>query len=155
MSGHTDNEIVIDAPMDLVWDRTNDIESWPTLFSEYGEAKILRRQERTIVFRLALHPDENGTVWSWVSARTPDPDTRTVRSHRTELGPFKYMWIYWEYLQTDDGVRMRWVQDFEMKPGAPVDDQTMQDNLNRNTAVQMRLIRDKVEAAARATTSAG
>ncbi|MBP2327290.1 aromatase [Kibdelosporangium banguiense] len=149
MAGHTDNEIIIDAPMDLVWDMTNDIESWTDLFSEYAEAKILRRQDDTIVFRLALHPDENGTVWSWVSARTPDPATRTVRSQRVETGPFKYMWIYWEYLPADGHVRMRWVQDFEMKPQAPVDDKVMQDNLNRNTAVQMRLIKDKVEAAAR------
>lgn len=149
MAGHTDNEIVIDASMDLVWDMTNDIASWTDLFSEYAEAKILRTQDGTIVFRLALHPDENGTVWSWVSARTPDPATRTVRSQRVETGPFKYMWIYWEYLPAKDGVRMRWVQDFEMKPQAPVDDEVMQDNLNRNTAVQMRLIRDKVEAAAR------
>jgi aromatase len=149
MAGHTDNEIVIDAPMGLVWDMTNDIESWTELFSEYAEATILRREGETIVFRLALHPDENGTVWSWVSARTPDPATRTVRSQRVETGPFKYMWIYWEYLPVGEGVRMRWVQDFEMKPQAPVDDKVMQDNLNRNTAVQMRLIKDKVEAAAR------
>lgn len=154
MAEHTDNEIVIDAPMELVWDMTNDIESWPSLFSEYGEAKILRRQGDTIVFRLALHPDENGKVWSWVSARTPDVETRTVRSQRIEPGPFKYMWIYWEYVQTDDGVRMRWVQDFEMKPQAPVDDRTMRENLNRNTVVQMRLIRDKVEATARIAASA-
>jgi aromatase len=153
MAGHTDNEIVIDAPMELVWDMTNDIESWPTLFSEYGEATILRQEDDTIVFRLALHPDDDGTVWSWVSARRPDAATRTVRSQRIEPGPFKYMWIFWEYLRTDRGVRMRWIQDFEMKPQAPVDDQTMQENLNRNTAVQMRLIKDKVEAAARAAVS--
>jgi aromatase len=148
MSGHTDNEILIDAPMDLVWKMTNDIESWTELFSEYSEAKIIEERDGTILFRLALHPDENGTVWGWVSARTPDEATRTVRSQRVETGPFKYMWIYWEYIQTDQGVRMRWVQDFEMKPGMALDDQAMQDRLNRNTAVQMGLIRGKVEAAA-------
>jgi len=150
MAGHTDNEIVIDAPMALVWDMTNDIPAWTTLFSEYSEATVLSEQDGTIRFRLALHPDENGKVWSWVSARTPDPATRTVRSHRVETGPFKYMWIYWEYLETEGGVRMRWVQDFEMKAAAPVDDAAMQERLNRNTPIQMRLIKDKVEAAARA-----
>lgn len=149
MTGHTDNEIVINAPMRLVWDMTNDIESWPRLFSEYSEATILSRDGDTITFRLALHPDENGKVWSWVSARTPDPETHTVRSQRVETGPFKYMWIYWEYLPAGEGVRMRWVQDFEMRPQAPVDDATMQERLNRNTAIQMRLIKEKVESAAR------
>jgi aromatase len=150
MAGHTDNEIVIDAPMRLVWDMTNDIPAWTSLFSEYSEATVLAEQDGTIRFRLALHPDDNGKVWSWVSARTPDPATRTVRSQRVETGPFKYMWIYWEYLETDGGVRMRWVQDFEMKAAAPVDDAAMQERLNRNTPIQMRLIKDKVEAAARA-----
>lgn len=148
MAGHTDNEITIAAPMDLVWDMTNDIESWPSLFSEYSSTEILGHDGNTIRFRLALHPDDNGVVWSWTSARTPDPETRTVRSYRVETGPFKYMWIYWEYLEEEQGIRMRWVQDFEMRPEAPVDDATMQQRLNRNTPVQMRLIKDKIEQAA-------
>ncbi len=155
MAGHTENEIVIDAPMDLVWEMTNDIESWTRLFSEYSEATILERRDETVVFRLALHPDENGKVWSWVSARTPDAATRTVRSQRVETGPFKYMWIFWEYSQTERGVRMRWVQDFEMKPQAPIGDEAMRERLDRNTPVQMLLIKDKVEAAARDSAAVG
>jgi aromatase len=154
MAAHTENEVLIDAPLELVWEMTNDIESWTTLFSEYSAATILDRQGETIVFRLALHPDETGKVWSWVSARTPDPATHTVRSQRVETGPFKYMWIFWEYLPTDDGVRMRWVQDFEMKPGLPVDDAGMRERLMRNTPVQMNLIKDKVERSARERTAA-
>jgi aromatase len=150
MAGHTDNEIVIDAPLGLVWSMTNDIPTWTTLFSEYSEATVLSEKDGTIRFRLALHPDENGKVWGWVSARTPDEATHTVRSQRVETGPFKYMWIYWEYFETPEGTRMRWVQDFEMKPQAPVGDQAMQDRLNTNTPIQMQLIKGKVEAAARA-----
>lgn len=155
MTGHTDNEIVIDAPMDLVWELTNDVESWPTLFSEYGEAKIIERRGDAVRFELALHPDQNGTVWRWVSERTPDPQARTVRSYRVETGVFKYMSLFWEYLQTDEGVRMRWVQDFEMKPGMPLDDEGMTNRLNTNTRTQLQLIKQKVEAAARQAVSAG
>ena len=150
MTGHTDNEIVIAAPLRLVWDRTNDIEDWPNLFSEYSAAEILERDGATIRFRLALHPDDNGTVWSWVSARTPDEATYTVRSQRVETGPFKYMWLFWEYEEVAGGTRMRWVQDFEMKPGAPIDDAAMQERLNRNTRIQQDLIRGKLEESARA-----
>ncbi|MFG2087278.1 MULTISPECIES: SDR family oxidoreductase [unclassified Spirillospora] len=148
MAGHTDNEIVINAPMDLVWDMTNDIESWPGLFSEYAAAEIVERDGDTIRFRLSLHPDENGTVWSWVSERTPDPQTRTVRSHRVETGVFEYMNLFWEYEHVDGGVRMRWQQDFTMKASAPLDDEGMTARLNRNTAVQMRRIKRIVEEAA-------
>lgn len=150
MSGHTDNEIVIAAPLQLVWDRTNDIEDWPNLFSEYSAAEILERDGGTIRFRLALRPDDNGKVWSWVSARTPDEATHTVRSQRVETGPFKYMWLFWEYEEVEGGTRMRWVQDFEMKAGAPVDDATMQERLNRNTRIQQDIIRGKLEESARA-----
>ncbi|WP_372660699.1 SRPBCC family protein [Amycolatopsis kentuckyensis] len=148
MAGHTDNEIVIDAPFDRVWRMTNDVAGWPQLFSEYAEAVILEQRGDTVRFRLSLHPDENGKTWSWVSERTPDPATRTVRAHRVDTGVFKYMSLFWEYEDLGGRVRMRWVQDFEMKPGAPLDDAGMTDRLNTNSAGQLKLIKDKVEAAA-------
>ncbi|MCZ4125838.1 SRPBCC family protein [Streptomyces sp. H39-S7] len=147
MAGHTDNEIVINAPIGTVWDITNDVPNWPDLFSEYAKAEILEQSGETVKFRLTMHPDDDGQVWSWVSERTPDPDTHTVRAHRVETGPFEFMDIFWEYTETPEGVRMRWVQDFHMKPQAPVDDAGMTAHLNRNTAIQMALIKDKVEAA--------
>lgn len=147
MAGHTDNHIVIDRPMDLVWDATNDVESWPRLFSEYAAAEILRRQGPTVRFRLTMHPDTDGNVWSWVSERTPDPATRTVRAHRVEPGWFKYMNLFWEYEEVPGGVRMRWVQDFEMKPASPLDDARMTDRLNSNTVIQMQRIKQLLERA--------
>lgn len=154
MAGHTDNAIVIDADMDTVWEMTNDLENWPGLFSEYAAVEVLERDGESVVFRLTMHPDEDGNVWSWVSRRTPDPKARTVSAHRVETGPFEYMKIFWEYSEeAGGGVRMRWVQDFHMKPQAPVDDAGMTQHLNRNTAVQMKLIKSKVEAAARNVTA--
>ncbi|MFD0773262.1 SRPBCC family protein [Streptomonospora algeriensis] len=148
MSGHTENTIVIDAPMDLVWKMTNDVPNWPQLFTEYAAAEVLEERGEAIRFRLTLHPDENGNVWSWVSERTPDAATRTVRAHRVEPGPFKYMSIFWEYSEVEGGVLMRWVQDFEMKPQAPVDDDGMTERINRNSPGQMRAIKERIEAAA-------
>jgi len=148
MPGHTENEIVIDAPIDLVWKMTNDVPSWPELFSEYAEAEVLAQEGETIRFRLTMHPDEEGRVWSWVSERTPDPATRTVSAHRVETGPFEYMRIHWDYAEVPGGVRMRWVQDFAMKPTAPVDDAGMTARINRNSVVQLGRIKSLVEAAA-------
>lgn len=45
MAGHTQNEITISAPVDLVWDMTNDVANWPRLFSEYATAEILSEEE--------------------------------------------------------------------------------------------------------------
>lgn len=147
MAAHTDNSVVIAAPLDLVWSRTNDIESWPELFSEYAAAEVLERDGATVRFRLTMHPDENGVMWSWVSQRTADAVALTTTSHRVETGPFKYMFLFWEYTQVDGGVRLRWVQDFEMKPGAPVDDETMRARINRNSGIQQDRIRQLLESA--------
>jgi aromatase len=148
MPGHTENAITVNAPLQLVWDMTNDVASWPELFGEYAEVEVLDRRGNTVRFRLTMKPDENGKVWSWVSERTADPVTRTVDAHRVETGPFEYMRIHWDYEETPEGVRMRWVQDFAMKPQAPVDDAGMTDRINRNTPVEMDRIRKIVEAAA-------
>lgn len=148
MSGHTDNSVVINAPMDLVWSMTNDVPSWPSLFTEYASAEIIERDGATIRFRLTMHPDEQGRVWSWVSERTPDPVTRTVVARRVETGPFERMNIRWEYQEVPGGVEMRWIQDFAMKPTAPVDDAGMTQRINRNSVREMGRIKSLVEAAA-------
>ncbi|GAB2968835.1 SRPBCC family protein [Saccharothrix stipae] len=145
MAGHTDNEIVINAPMDLVWERTNDVESWPDLFSEYSSAQVLERNGNRILFQLTMHPDADGNVWTWVSERVADLATRTVTARRVTTGPFERMDIRWTYEQVDGGVRMRWTQDFAMKPDAPFDDTAMTRHINDNSRVQMALIKQKVE----------
>ncbi|WP_329132242.1 SRPBCC family protein [Streptomyces sp. NBC_01476] len=154
MTGRTDNRIVIAAPRELTWQLTNDLERWPQLFSEYAAVEILQRDGDTVTFRLTMHPDENGTVWSWVSERDMDHDTFTVEARRVETGPFEYMNIRWEYEEVPGGTSMRWLQDFAMKPSAPVDDEGMTAHINRNSVIQMERIRDQVEAHA-ATAAAG
>lgn len=150
MAGHTQNEITIAAPPDLVWDITNDVEHWPQLFSEYASVEILSREGNKTTFRLTMHPDANGDVWSWVSERETDRNALSVTARRVETGPFAYMNIQWQYEKVPEGTRMVWTQDFEMKPDAPVDDAWMTDNINRNSKVQMALIRDHIEQTAAA-----
>ncbi|MFD6534639.1 SRPBCC family protein [Streptomyces sp. NPDC060184] len=145
MPGHTENEIIIAAPLDLVWETTNDLENWPQLFSEYAAVEVLKREGQKTTFRLTMHPDDNGKVWSWVSERTTDRPGRNVQARRVEPGPFQHMDIRWEYTEVQGGTRMLWRQDFAMRPDAPVDDAWMTDNINRNSRVQMELIRDKIE----------
>lgn len=144
MPGHTENEIVIPAPLELVWDMTNDLENWPRLFGEYAAVEVLSRDGDITAFRLTMHPDENGKVWSWVSERQPDRDKLVVRARRVEPGPFQFMDIRWEYHEVPGGTRMRWIQDFAMRPDAPLDDAAMTDRINRNSRIQMELIRDRI-----------
>ena len=153
--GHTDNEIVIAAPVDLTWQMTNDLARWPQLFSEYASVEIMDRRGDTVTFRLTMHPDENGTVWSWVSERTMDRASLSVTARRVETGPFDHMDIRWEYSEVPGGTRMRWIQDFAMKPDAPVDDAGMTKRINTNSVIQMERIREQVEKRAAETGRAG
>ena len=150
MAAHTDNEIVIDAPRDFVWERMMDIESWPNLFSEYAKAEVLEQEGDTVRFRLTTHPDPeyDGQVWSWVSERKADPATYTSKSKRIETGPFEFMEIAWSFEEEGDGTKMRWVQDFSMKPEAPADDPTAEEYMNKNTKEQMSVIKERLEQAA-------
>jgi aromatase len=148
MAAHTDNEVVIAAPLDVVWERMNDVESWPELFSEYAKAEILEREGNTVKFRLTTHPDPeyDGQVWTWVSERTVDPDAHTVKAHRIETGPFDHMDIQWYFEAADGGTKMRWVQDFSMKPEAPANDEQAQEYINKNTHEQMSVIKERLES---------
>ena len=147
MAAHTDNEIVIDAPRDFVWERMMDIESWPDLFSEYAKAEVLEQDGDTVQFRLTTHPDPeyDGKVWSWVSERKADPSSYTSKSKRIETGPFEYMNIEWYFEEEDGGTKMRWVQDFSMKPEAPADDAGAEEYMNKNTKEQMGVIKERLE----------
>lgn len=150
MAALTDNAIVIEAPLELVWDTMNDVERWPELFTEYASAEVLERDGETVRFRLTTHPDpeHGGQSWSWVSERTPDPSTYTSYARRIETGWFEFMEIDWSFVEDERGTEMRWRQHFTMKPDAPLDDAAMRDNINNNTRVQMQVIKERLEAAA-------
>ena len=152
MAAHTDNSVIVDAPLEFVWERMMDIEDWPNLFSEYANAEIIERNGDTVQFRLTTHPDPEyeGKVWSWVSERVADPETHTSKSRRIETGPFEYMSIEWYFEDADGGTLMRWVQDFSMKPSAPANDEQAQEYMNKNTKEQMGVIKGRLEAQAQA-----
>src|SRR5437879_788126 len=146
-----DNSILINAPLEMVWDITNDVESWPDLFTEYAKAEVLERKENTVVFRLSMHPDADGKIWSWVSERTMDPAAHAVKARRIETGPFEFMNIEWYYEPVGRSTRMRWVQEFAMKPNAPANDAQMEVHINTNSQKQMAIIKEQIEKRARGT----
>ncbi|GII95071.1 putative polyketide cyclase [Sinosporangium siamense] len=138
--------MVIEAPLEAVWGITNDIESWPRLFTEYAAAEVLKREGSVVRFRLTTHPDEEGRVWSWVSERTLDPAAGVVTARRIETGPFlEYMNLRWEYEEVPDGTRLRWIQEFQVRPDAPVDDHGAEDHLNEQTQKEMIHIKAVIE----------
>ena len=71
-----------------------------------------RKKGYEITFRLT---DEDGK--SWVSKRWLYKDLKFAYAQRHEpLFPFLYMKIVWYYYEQADGIKMTWIQDFEMDP---------------------------------------
>jgi aromatase len=146
MSGHTENEIVIDAPVDVVWEEANNLSQWPELFAgEYERVDVLDSPPDRVIFRITTKPQENGQSYSWVSERVPDPERRQVVARRLETGPFLYMHIVHAFSDDGAGTKVRWVQDFEMRPGAPFTDEQMADRINRGSEQNLRRHKQVIE----------
>ncbi len=152
MAAKTDNAVVIAAPFDLLWDMTNDIESWPTLFSEYAKAEVLSRTSDSVTFRLTTRKP----VRSWVSERVLDRKAGVVKARRLSgaSGPFKYMRLRWEYQPVEGGVRLRWQQEFQMRVRLPFLDRWVASRINRHSVEELTRIKRIVEQAAVARSEA-
>ena len=73
-------------------------------------ADVLERKGNEITFRLT---DEDKK--SWVSKRWLFKDLKFAYAQRWDpLFPFNYMKIVWYYTETPEGIKMTWIQDFEM-----------------------------------------
>src|ERR1017187_169548 len=131
MSAHTDNSIIIKAPVDVVWEEANRLEQWPVLFAEeYAQVDVLTRDQDRITFRITTKPREDGRSYSWVSERVLDPEQHRAVARRVETGPFLYMHIFHSFDECPEGTRVRWVQDFETRPQAPFTDEQMASRIN-------------------------
>ncbi len=146
--GYIRNAVRIHAPIEDVFKLTNNVRTWPELFTEYASSEVLEETEDSVTFRLTTNPDESGTQWSWVATRWTDAARKSTRSERNpESGPFKHMALRWWYdsLGEKDTV-MIWEQEFSMKPGAPFSDAQATQHLNTQTRIQQAVIKERVEA---------
>ncbi len=146
--GHTVNSIVINAPYELVFDVSNHIERWTELFGkEYASADVLERKGNEITFRLT---DEDKK--SWVSKRWLYKDLKFAYAQRHDpLFPFIYMKIVWLYQETPEGIKMTWIQDFEMDPKfTKFTAEQIEGFVNEHSQHNMKIFKKVIEAEAHA-----
>ncbi len=144
--GHTVNSIVINAPYELVFDVSNHIERWTELFGkEYASADVLERKGNEITFRLT---DEDKK--SWVSKRWLYKDLKFAYAQRHDpLFPFLYMKIVWLYQETPEGIKMTWIQDFEMDPKfTKFTAEQIEGFVNEHSQHNMKIFKKVIEAEA-------
>jgi aromatase len=122
--------IVISGDIDHIFTITNDIERWPELFREYNGAKVLSndRYDRfaKLVFQLTNQEGE-----TWQSWRILDFQEHIAIAQRgAPMYPFKYMHLTWSYETVEEGVKMTWVQDFEVDPKFPLTNEQVLKNMH-------------------------
>ena len=143
VASRTDNSVHIGAPLDTVWSLTNDVRMWPLIFARYDTVEVLHEEGPTIRFRLKMEPDAHGFVWSWVSERTIDEATHSVRAHHLDAGPFRFMRVHWTYERDGRGTTLRWRKEFQARPDGPGDG-----DITTNVGLQMEALKNRVEVAA-------
>jgi aromatase len=144
--GQTVNSILIEAPYDLVFDISNDIERWTELFGgEYTEAKILKREGNKLTFKLT---DDKGN--SWQSFRLLFKDNNFAYAQKLEpTFPFDYMKIIWLYTPVPRGILMTWIQFFTMAKGAKFDDEKVEGLINKHSQDNLKIFKEVLEKEAK------
>ena len=144
--GQTINSILIEAPYDLVFDISNDIERWTELFGEeYTEAKILKREGNKLTFKLT---DDKGN--SWQSFRLLFKDNNFAYAQKLEpTFPFDYMKIIWLYTPVPRGILMTWIQFFTMAKGAKFDDEKVEGLINKHSQDNLKIFKEVIEKEAK------
>lgn len=145
--GYIRNTVLINVPVDDVFRLTNDVRTWPSLFTEYESSEVLEETDNSVTFRLTTCPDENGKQWSWVARRETNHERRSTYSERSSYaGPFEQMIIRWWYDPIDEKSSvMTWEQEFTMKPDATTTEAEAINYLNKQTRIQQRIIKARVE----------
>nr|MBA2288531.1 TcmI family type II polyketide cyclase [Ktedonobacteraceae bacterium] len=145
--GYTRNTIIIEAPVDDVFRLTNNVRTWPSLFTEYQSSEVIEEHDQCVTFQLTTRPDEDGNQWSWVAQRRTDSERRSTYSERMpSSGPFERMVIRWWYDPAGEkSTIMTWEQEFTMKAGAHVSEEQATSYLNKQTKIQQSVIKERVE----------
>ncbi|HTY45475.1 MAG TPA: SRPBCC family protein [Patescibacteria group bacterium] len=140
--GHTCNSIVINAPYEKVFAISNDIPRWTELFgTEYQKAEVIAQEGNRIVFRLT---DDEGR--SWQSWRLLFKDNYFTYAERQDPKfPFKYMKIVWLYTPEPAGIKLSWIQHFEMDQKAAFNDQQVEGFINTHSKENLEIFKRIIE----------
>ena len=141
--GHTCNSIIINAPYDLAFNISNDIPRWIELFGgEYKKAEIVKAEGNKITFRLTDDEDK-----SWQSWRLLFKEKYFAYAEREEPKfPFKYMKIIWLYTPlAQDGIKMTWIQHFEMDEKAKFNDEQVEGFINKHSQDNLKIFKSIIE----------
>ena len=104
MNVHTENEIVIRAPLETVFQTTSNLLLWPRVLPHYRWVRVLERGTDGFIVKMAAR---NGWLpIQWTSRFTADAAAYELRFQHLKAFT-RGMNVKWTYTPTADGVRVQ------------------------------------------------
>jgi aromatase len=161
MAGHIDVRVKVAAPLGVLWDLANEADTGQATASPpdrhaTGHEIVESNQARnSIIYRINPGPDASDRTWEYQVERIVDVAGKTAYARRWGNKNFRYSYAFWRYTGSDGGSELRCVADFELVPGAPMDDRQMEAFMSRGTQAAMEKTARAAEAEAAGRSASG
>ncbi|MFC7440320.1 SRPBCC family protein [Laceyella putida] len=146
MPGKTHHSIEIHAPIDYVFDLMNDIEKWPSLFTQFEKVEVLSKGDDRIEFVLQTSPDEEGNGHAWTILCHIDEDHYQVFFSKKDPYPLSYIKIKSTYDPMNDYLTvMTWKKEFDVDPKSNVNVEQVEEYINKMSEIQIVIVKEQIE----------
>jgi len=110
MNVHTENSILIKAPLSKVFEATSNLLLWPKILPHYRWIRILRAGEDGLIVKMAAR--RGWLPIQWTSLFQIDPNIPELRFEHLRAFT-RGMKVQWTYTPTTDGVLVRISHELE------------------------------------------
>ncbi len=154
MAGHIDVRVKVSAPLEVMWEVANEIETPGTAtgpadrHAQNHEIVQWNPELNRITYRINPGPDPANRTWAYQAERIVNAADKTAYARRWGNENFLYSYAFWQYTGTGAESELRCVADFEMIPGSPMDDGQMEAFMSRGTLAAMEKTARAAEAEA-------
>lgn len=119
---HTENSIIMNAPLETIFETAADLSLWPKILPHYRWIRFLEQSPTRNMVRMAAWRKcppfrRAGIPVQWTSEQEIDRDKKEVRFHHLKAFT-KGMRVVWTFTPTDDGVLVRIRHD--LQPNIPL-----------------------------------
>jgi ribosome-associated toxin RatA of RatAB toxin-antitoxin module len=104
MNVHTENSIMIHAPVEKIFQTTANLLQWPSILPHYRWVRVLQTGDDGLVVKMAAR--RGWLPIQWTSRFTVDGVARELHFHHLKAFT-RGMKVKWTYTPTDDGVRVQ------------------------------------------------
>ena len=119
---HTENSILIHAPVEKIFEAASDLSLWPRILPHYRWIKFLEKSPAKNIIRMAANRSVSALFGiaipvQWTSELEIDRERMEIRFHH--LTAFtKGMLVVWTFTPTSNGIEVRIRHD--LKPSIPI-----------------------------------